>query len=69
MAGSRPTSPPGFMARIRRGSRVPGPLRSQRRGGHRLQRHARLAAEYPAGLGQRDRAAGPLEQGDAQPAF
>jgi hypothetical protein len=29
----------------------------------------RLAAEDPAGLGQRDRAAGPLEQGDAQPAF
>jgi len=46
-----------------------GPLRSQRRGGHRLQRDACLAAEYPAGLGQRDRAAGPLEQGDAQPAF
>jgi hypothetical protein len=46
-----------------------GPLRSQRRGGHRLQRYARLAAEYPAGLGQRDRAAGPLEQSDAQPAF
>ena len=46
-----------------------GPLRSQRRGGHRLQRDACLAAEYPAGLGQRDRAAGPLEQGHAQPAF
>jgi hypothetical protein len=28
-----------------------------------------LAAEYPAGLGQRDCAAGPLEQGDAEPAF
>ena len=46
-----------------------GPLRSQRRGGHRVQRGARLPAEYPAGLGQRDCAAGPLEQGDAQPAF
>ncbi len=46
-----------------------GPLRAQRRGGHRLQRDACLTGEYPAGLGQRDRAAGPLEQGDAQPAF
>jgi hypothetical protein len=46
-----------------------GPLRSPRRGGHRLQRDARLAAQYPASLGQRDRAAGPFEQGDAQPAF
>jgi hypothetical protein len=46
-----------------------GPLRSQHRGGHRLQRDACLAAEYLAGLGQRDRAAGPLEQGDAEPAF
>ena len=27
------------------------PLRSQRRGGHSFQRDARLAAEYPAGLG------------------
>jgi hypothetical protein len=46
-----------------------GPLRSQRRGGDRLEGDAGLAGEYPAGLGQRDRAAGPLEQGDAEPAF
>ncbi|MCP2338968.1 hypothetical protein FHU30_004325 [Actinomadura rupiterrae] len=47
----------------------PGALRAQCRGGHRVQRDTCFAGEDAPGIGERDRAARPLEQRDAQPAL